>query len=109
MATTLKVLGQAAPVAATETDLALVPGATEYLISTIVIANRSATDSTYRLSISVGGGATQTKDYIGYGSPIAGNDVVAMTVGIGLAQTDVVRCWDENGTVSFSVFGQAQT
>lgn len=109
MPNVLEVLGQAAPAAATETDLATVPGATNYLVSSIVITNRSATPTTFRLSVSVGGGATQTKDYLAFDAPIDGNDVVVYTVGLGMQQTDVLRCYATLATLSFNAMGQSQT
>jgi len=52
MANAYKVLGQVAPAATTDTTLYTVPAATEAVISTIVVANRSATARTYDIAIS---------------------------------------------------------
>jgi len=51
MANAYKVLGQVAPAATTDTTLYTVPAATEAVISTIVVANRSATARTYDIAI----------------------------------------------------------
>ena len=51
MPTTYKVLGQSAPAATTNTNLYTVPAASSAVISTIVVANRSAAAVTYRIAI----------------------------------------------------------
>lgn len=104
MADTLKVLGQAAPAATTETDLYTVPGATTATASTLVVANRS-TATTFRLSVSVGGAATANKDYIAYDVPLAANETITFTVGLSLGAADKVRVFAGSADVSFSLFG----
>ena len=61
MSDSLKVLGQIAPAATTETDLYTVPAAITTTVSSIVIANRDSGAATYRLSVSTEGSATATK------------------------------------------------
>lgn len=109
MAITKKVLGQSAPGATTETDLYTVPGATAALCSTLVICNRGASAATVRASVSVGGGATATKDYLYYDLTVAAYDTFAATFGLTLAATDKVRVYASSATVSFSLFGQEET
>ena len=105
MATIYKVLGQQAPAATTETALYTVPGATDAVVSSIIICNRSGVADTFRISVSVGGAATANKDYIYYDLILAGTDTFIATVGITLDATDVVRCYSTNGTCSFSLYG----
>lgn len=104
MAETYKVLGQSAPSATTETDLYTVPSATSAVGSTLVIANRS-TDTTFRVSVSVGGGATANKDYLAYDSPITANDTLTLTLGFTLSTTDKVRVYAGSANLSFNLFG----
>lgn len=106
MATTRKVLGQAAPNATTETVLYTVPALTSTVCSTGTVCNRAATAATFRVSVSVGGGATASKDYIYYDVTIAGNDTFAFTFGATLATTDVVRVYGSTANLSFNLFGQ---
>lgn len=103
--TTYKVLGQAAPSATTETDLYTVPASTEAVISTLMVANRSSSDATFRVSVSVAGAATATKDYIGYDLTCGGNGINAFTLGITLAATDKIRVYASSANLSFNVFG----
>jgi hypothetical protein len=107
MATTYKVLGQAAPSATTETDLyiALVSA----VASSIIVCNRNTTQATFRVSIAVGGGATANKDYIYYDLLIAGNDTFIATIGVTLAANDKVKVYASSGNFSFSLYGSEVT
>ena len=109
MAVTYKSLGQAAPLATTETDLYTVPGATSAVTSSLVVCNRGATATTFRVSASVGGGATANKDYLYYDVSIPAGDTFIATVGITLAATDKVRVYAGNANLSFSLWGSENT
>lgn len=109
MAVTYKVLGQAAPNATTETDLYTVPSLKSSIVSSLIVCNRGAITATFRLSISVGGGATANKDYIYYDVLMPPNDTFIATVGITLATTDKVRAYASTANVSFSLYGEEIT
>lgn len=105
MATAYKVLGQSSPAATTETDLYTVPAVTSAVASSVIVCNRSAVLSTFRISIAVGGGATTNKDYIYYDLPIGANDTFIATIGVTLATTDKVKVYASNTNLSFSLYG----
>ena len=105
MPTTYKVLGQSSPAATTETDLYTVPSATSTVASSVIVCNRSAVLSTFRISIAVGGGATSNKDYIYYDLPIGANDTFIATIGVTLSATDKVKVYSSNTNLSFSLYG----
>lgn len=105
MATAYKVLGQSSPSATTETVLYTVPAATSAIASSVIVCNRSAVLSTFRISIAVGGTTTANKDYIYYDLPIGANDTFIATVGVTLAATDEVRVYASNTNLSFSLYG----
>jgi hypothetical protein len=105
MATTYKVLGQVAPTATTETTLYTVPTSTQTIVSTLVVANRSSTDATFRVSVSVNGSATATKDYLAYDLSCAGNGINAFTLGITCDAADVIRVYASSANLSFNLFG----
>lgn len=105
MAETRKVLGQSAPGAATLTDLYTVPAVTQAVVSSIVICNRSAVATAFRISVAVNGAADATSQYLYYDVPIFGNDTFIATIGITLGDTDVVRCYATLATVTFTAFG----
>lgn len=102
----VKVLGQSAPSATTETDLYTVPASTVTIVSTISVTNRSATAATFRISISVDGAATANKDYIAYDISISGNESIAFTIGATMDATDKIRVYASTANLSFSAFGQ---
>ena len=105
MANAYKILGQSSPSATTETDLYIVPDSRSAVCSSISICNRGGTQTTFRISISQGGGSTANKDYLYYDVTLAGNDTFIATIGISLATTDVVRVYSGNASLSFQLFG----
>lgn len=105
MADTFKVLGQQAPTARTLTTLYTVPGGTSTTVSTLTACNRGTAQCTVRVSVAVAGAADEVKQYLYYDVPIAPHDTLAVTIGLTLAATDVVRCYSSNGLVSFNLCG----
>lgn len=106
MATTYKVLGQAAPADTANADLYTVPASTEAVISTLLITNTTATDATCRIFVRVGGAAAAASNAVVYDGVVSANDFKAVTVGITLAATDVVTI--QSGTadaLTFQAFG----
>jgi len=109
MATTYKILGQLNPSAATSTDLYTVPAATSAIISTITVANLSATDATFRISTAVAALAITAKQYIAYDVSVPGSGFITLTLGVSLAATDVVRVYASTANLAFSAFGTQLT
>ncbi len=105
MSDNLKVLGQVAPSATTETTLYTVPDKTQTTVSSIVICNRSGSARTYRINVSVEGATTSNKEYLFYDKSIAANVSEAHVIGITLNQTDVIRVYASTGDLSFNLFG----
>jgi glucose-6-phosphate dehydrogenase assembly protein OpcA len=103
--TTYKTLGQAAPAATTSTDLYIVPAATSAIVSTITIANRAATDATFRISQSLTGAALANKDYLVYDATVPASGFITLTLGITMATTDKLRVYASSGDISFNAFG----
>ena len=102
---TLKVLAQSNPSAATWTNAYTVPAATSATVSSIVVANRSAVATSFRISVAVAGAADGPKQYLYYDVAINGNDSFAATLGITLAATAVIRVYATLATLSFNIFG----
>jgi len=105
MADTYKVLGQSNPSATTLTDVYTVPASTSAVVSSIVVANRSNVQTSFRISIAPGGAADSDKQYLYYDVGIPGNDTFSATLGISLATTDVVRVYATLATLSFNIMG----
>jgi len=106
MANALKVLGQSAPGAASLTDIYTVPALTTAVASSIVVCNRSATPTTFRVAVRPAGAAIANQMYLYYDVAMPGNDTFIATVGISLATTDVVSVYATLATLSFTLFGQ---
>ena len=91
--------------ATTLTDVYTVPAATETVISTIIIANRTASAETFRIAIRTAGDAVEDKHYIAYDVPIAANDSTTLTLGVTLEATDVLSVYASAVDLSVNVFG----
>lgn len=105
MATTYKVLGQSKPGAASLTDAYTVPALTQACISTITVANQSATATKFRVSIAIAGAGDTAAQYIYYDIDIPGNNTFAATFGVTLGAGDVVRVYNTLATCSFNIYG----
>lgn len=76
--------------------------------SSLVICNRTNTQKTFRLSIAVANAADDPKQYLYYDTIVAANDTFIATIGITLANTDVVRCYGDSN-LTFQLFGVVET
>lgn len=109
MATAYKVLGQSAPSATTDTTLYTVPASTQAVISTISVANRSTAPATFRIAVRPDGAAIANQHYVAFDAPLNANDIVTLTLGITLGDTDVVTVRSSSANVSFCAFGSEIT
>lgn len=105
MANTYRVLGQSAPNATTNTDVYTVPSSRSSIISTITVCNRAASAATFRIAVRPAGASLANTHYISYDSTVAANDTIALTLGLSLAQTDVVTVYASTANLTFSMFG----
>lgn len=105
MAITYKVLAQSSPSATTNTNIYTVPAATEAVISTIVVANRSASNRTFRIAIRPNGDTIANQHYIAFDVTVGSSDSTTITLGITLGAADVVTVFASTGDLSFNVFG----
>lgn len=105
MATTYKVLGQSNPAATTATTLYTVPSATQTVVSTITVANLSASAITYRISIRPNGESLANKHYLAYGTSLGANSTTAYTLGITLDAADVIEVYASDTNAVFQAYG----
>ena len=105
MATTYKVLGQAFPTANTNFSLYTVPASTSAIISTLNVCNTTLSNVTFRAAIRPAGETLSNKHYIVYDSPIPAQDSMALSLGMTMANTDVLTVYSFQGNVSFNLFG----
>lgn len=105
MPTTYKVLGQSNPSATTATTLYTVPSATQAVVSTITIANQTATAGTYRVAVRPAGATLAAQHYVAYDVSLPGNATDTLTLGVTLGATDVITVYASAATFSFNAFG----
>ena len=105
MATVYKVLGQSNPAATTATTLYTVPASTSTIISTITIANQTATAATFRISVRPAAAVQTAAMYIAYDITVGASDTTALTLGLTLATTDVITVYGSTATLSFNAYG----
>ncbi len=105
MATAYKVLGQSNPAATTLTTLYTVPAATETVVSTISVANLSASAITYRIAIRINGASIANAQYLAYDTSLAANSTTAYTLGITLDATDIISVYASDTNAVFQAFG----
>jgi len=107
VATTYKVLGQAAPANTSNVDLYTVGAGKSAVISTLTITNDTGSAATARIFVRVGGATASAANALVYDTSFAANSVTGLTFGITLAATDVITV--QTGTsnaLTFMAFGQ---
>lgn len=106
MATNYKILGQARPADTSNTDLYVVPSATEAIVSTIVVCNTTGTDATFRIFVRDGGAVAGAGNAVAFDAPIGANSQAAFTLGLTLSATDVLTVRSSVGdAITYSAFG----
>jgi len=105
MAQNYKVLGQIAPAATTATGIYTVPSATEAVVSSIVVCNRSASQATFRLSVRPDGATLANQHYLAYDAGIAASDTMILTIGVTMDATDVLEGYASTGDLTFHAYG----
>ena len=105
MAYTYKVLAQSAPSATTATDVYTVGSGKQAIVSSITVANRSVSVTTFRIAIRPAGATLANQHYIAYDVTLLANDTTVLTIGVTLAATDVVTVYASTADLSFNIFG----
>ena len=104
MATTYKVLGQLASTTSA-VSLYTCPSATQTIVSSIVVTNREASSNTFRIILRPNDESLADKHYLAYDTPIAANDVVALTLGITMDASDQIYVLGSDTNLTFQAFG----
>lgn len=106
MATTYRVLGQAALADVTETTVYTVPASTQSIVSTVVVTNRSASSALIRLVVRPSADSTTAnKHYVIYNTEITANTSSFFTIGITMSAGDKILAYAAGDSVSVNVFG----
>jgi hypothetical protein len=104
MASTFKVLGQAAPAATTNTDVYTVPSSTSAVVSSITACARDL-GARSRIAVRPAGATIANEHYVAYDVTVGASDSTTLTLGITLAATDVITVYASTANLTFSVFG----
>ena len=80
------------------------PASTEAVISSLVITNQSSSAITVRIGLDATAGTPGASEWLVYDAAIAGNDTVALTLGVTLDAEKFVRVSSSADTCNFSAF-----
>ena len=80
------------------------PAATEAVISSLVITNQSSSAITVRIGLDTTAGTPGASEFLVYDAAIAGNDTVALTLGVTLDAEKYIRVSSSADTCNFSAF-----
>ena len=108
MATNYKVLGQSNPAATTNTTLYTCGTANGAVGSTLAICNQGVSTNV-NVAVRPAGATLTASQYIVYQAPVSANDTLFLTLGVTLANTDVVTCYANTANITFSLFGSEIT
>jgi hypothetical protein len=108
MPTVYKVLGQLNPATSAANTLYTVPAATSAVCSTLSVANLGES-TTFRVAVRPAGATLANRHYIVYDSAINAGSAVFLTLGVTLANTDVVTVYANTANVAFGLFGSEVT
>lgn len=105
MSNPFKILGQAAPAAATLTTLYTVPAGVQTACSCLLISNHNSGKIRFRISVAIGGAADTPAQYLFFDNLLSGTSTTTVEIGIPLSAGDVVRVQTDTTATSFNLFG----
>ena len=80
------------------------PASTEAVISSLVITNQSSSAITVRVGMDATAGTPGASEFLVYDAAVAGNDTVALTLGITMEAEKFVRVSSSADTCNFTAF-----
>ena len=80
------------------------PASTEAVISSLVITNQASSDVTVRIGLDTTAGTPGSDEWLVYDAVIAGNDTVALTLGVTMEAQKYLRISSSADTCNFSAF-----
>lgn len=108
MAQTYKRLGAINPSANTQTNVYVVPAATEAVLSTITVCNQSASNASFSIAVmdsSEFNSSAPTHSFIVRGAAVPAADTLVLTMGLTVNTGAVLAANTNSGSLSFGVFG----
>ena len=80
------------------------PALTEAVISSLVITNQSSSTITVRIGMDATDGTPSSSEFIVYDAAIAGNDTIALTLGVTMDAGKFIRVSSSANTCNFTAF-----
>jgi hypothetical protein len=109
MPNTYKILGQVNPSANTQSNVYVVPAATEAVVNSLTIANQGTSNVSYSVivmpSSEFATPASNGKYFLIRGSSMPGGDTATLTLSLTLPAGAVLAANTNSGSLSFSAFG----
>ena len=102
---TYKILGQVNPTANTLSNVYVVPGATEGIVNSIIIANQSAANASFSLVVRPSSESLESKHYIVRGCVIPASDTLSMTLSLTLPADAILAANTNSSFISFGAYG----
>ena len=106
---TYKILGQVNPTANTQSNVYVVPAATEAVVNSITIANQGSSNVSYSIMVmptaAYASPASNGMYYLIRGSSMPGSDTATLTLSLPLPAGAVLAANTNSSSLSFSAFG----
>ena len=80
------------------------PAATQAVISSLVITNQSSSAITVRIGLSATANTPSASEFLVYDAAIAGNDTIALTLGVTMPASKFIRVSSSATTCNFTAF-----
>ena len=80
------------------------PAATQAVISSIVVTNQSSSSVTVRIGMDTTAGTPGASERLVYDAVVAGNDTIALTLGVTMPAANFIRVSSSANTCNFSAF-----
>ena len=112
MANTYKRLGAINPSANTQTNVYVIPAATQAVISTIAICNQGANATTYSLALmpsSIFASPAGASHFLVRNATLTGSDTIFLTIGLTANAGSILVANTPNANISISAFGSEIT
>ena len=78
--------------------------ATEAVVSSLVVTNQASSDVTVRIGLDTAAGTPGAAEFLVYDAVVAGNDTVALTLGVTLPASNYIRISSSASTCNFTAF-----
>lgn len=88
----------------TYSTLYTTPASTEAVISSLVITNQASSDVTVRIGLDDTAGTPDSSQWLVYDAVVAGNDTVALTLGVTMPAGKFIRISSSADTCNFTAF-----